>query len=120
MPTGVTNEPDARGLAGGAGHRSVERHPALGLLFKEPPFRSGDNVKIAWRITGVGDLTLAVTRHDGSPGELDWGPEPHSGSTYSRPGDEWGAGYHLDAPSCWTLHAARGDSRADVWLHVTA
>jgi len=91
-----------------------------GLLFKEAPFRSGDKVKIAWRMTGAGNLTLGVTKPDGTPGLLDWGPEAHSGSNYNRPGDEWGAGYRLDQAGCWTLHAARGDSRADVWLNVTA
>lgn len=71
-------------------------------------------------MTGAGGLTLAVTKPDGTPGAPEWGPEPHSGSNYNRPGDEWGAAYKLDQPGCWTLHAARGDSRADVWLNVTA
>lgn len=116
-PIGQT--PD--GLAEVHGTGVQESVQLWGLLFKEGPLRSGDEVKIAWRMTGAGDLTLGLTRPDGTPGVLEWGPEPHESSNYNRPGQEWGAGYRLDEPGCWTLHADRADGgRADVWLHVDA
>ncbi|MFB9840476.1 hypothetical protein, partial [Actinoallomurus acaciae] len=49
---------------------------------------------------------------------LAWGPEAHGGSSYQRPGDEWGAGYRFDRPGCWDLHAVRGTATADVWIEV--
>lgn len=89
-----------------------------GLVFEEPPFRVGDEIKIVWRMTGSGELRLTATAPDGKRTPLAWGPEPHFGSTYDRPGDEWGAGYRFTRAGCWTLHAARDDTVADVWLMV--
>ena len=68
-----------------------------GLLFPtEPlPIRSGDELKIVWRMTGVGDLSVSYESPDGSPATLTFGPEPHSGSSYDRPGDEWGTGFNV-------------------------
>jgi len=90
-----------------------------GLLFAEPPYRVGDEVKIAWRMTGTGDLQLTAIAPDGSPTPLAWGPEAHTSSNYDRPGDEWGAGYRFTQAGCWNLHAARDDTTADVWLIVS-
>lgn len=90
-----------------------------GLLFHTGAFRVGDEVKIVWRMTGRGDLHLTATAAAGVRKPLAWGPEPHSGSNYHRPGDEWGAGYRFTQSGCWNLHAARDDTAADVWLWVT-
>ncbi len=89
-----------------------------GLLFEEAPYRVGDEVKIAWRMTGNGDIRLSTTAPDGTRAPPAWGPEAHTGSNYDRPGDEWGAGYRFTQAGCWTLHAARDDTTADVWLIV--
>jgi hypothetical protein len=51
---------------------------------------------------------------------LRWGPDLHTGSDYTRPGDEWGAGYRFSEPGCWTLRARRGVASANVWLKVEA
>jgi hypothetical protein len=96
---------------------------AWGLIFSRkryPPLRAGQELKIVWRVTGSGPLRLAVSDPGGAERALVWGPEPHGGSTYRRPGDEWGAGYRLDRPGCWRLRLARGAATADVWLRVTA
>lgn len=90
-----------------------------GLMFVEDmPIRVGDEVKIVWRMTGQGDFRMTVTAPDGTRQPPIFGPEPHPKSNYRRPGEEWGVGYHFTKPGCWTLHAARGDSTADVWLTV--
>lgn len=83
-----------------------------------PPLRAGEDVKIVWRMTGTGGIRLTATGPDGGPSRLTFGPEPHGGSNYRRPGYEWGAGYHFDEPGCWHLRAVRGTSVADVWLAV--
>jgi hypothetical protein len=59
------------------------------------PLRVGEDVKIVWRITGRGPLQLATVGPDGRHHPLQWGPQLHSGSSYTRPGDEWGAGYRF-------------------------
>lgn len=88
------------------------------VLVPKFPIRVDQDVKIVWRMTGQGDLLLTVTAPDGTAAPLAWGPEPHTGSNYDRPGEEWGAGYRFTRPGCWTLHAARADTAADVWLTV--
>lgn len=46
-------------------------------------------------------------------------PEAHAaGSSYHRPGDEWGTGFRFDASGCWHIHLARNDTTGDVWLDV--
>jgi hypothetical protein len=93
-----------------------------GLLMPQlgyPPLRAGQDLKIVWRMTGSGDIRLSVTGPDGEPRRLVFGPDLHGGSTYTRPGEEWGAGYRLTEPGCWHLRAVRGSSVADVWLAVS-
>lgn len=83
-----------------------------------PPVRTGEPVKIVWRMTGSGPLRLSTTDPRGRPVPLQWGPELHAGSDYNRPGQEWGAGYRFGTSGCWRLHAQRTSGSADVWLQV--
>ena len=82
------------------------------------PLRVNEQVKIVWRITGSGDLHLSSIDPEGRAHPLQWGPDPHISSSYQRPGQEWGAGYLFTQPGCWTLHAARGRTTANVWLEI--
>jgi hypothetical protein len=84
------------------------------------PIRTGESVKIVWRMTGSGSLQLSTTNPQGRPVALQWGPDPHGGSNYDRPGQEWGAGYRFARAGCWHLHARRTNATADVWLHVAS
>jgi len=88
------------------------------MSVEDGSIRVGDEVKIVWRMTGHGEFRMTVTAPDGTHKPLLFGPEPHPSSTYRRPGEEWGAGYHFTQPGCWNLHAARDGSTADVWLKV--
>jgi hypothetical protein len=92
----------------------------LVMVTKPLPVRVGEDVKIVWRMTGAGPLTLSATGPRGVAGTLQWGPEPHGGSNYDRPGEEWGAGYRFTTPGCWRLHAERTRGSADAWLMVRA
>ncbi len=91
-----------------------------GLVLAAIPIRAGDEVKIVWRMTGSGPILLRAVSPRGRVAPLVWGPEPHVSSSYTRPGDEWGAGYRFTSPGCWRLHAERDDGEADVWLYVAA
>jgi hypothetical protein len=101
----------------GTGHGAT----LFGLLMATtpPPVRVG-TVKIVWRMTGSGPLRLSVTDPRGRPARLIFGPQLHSGSSYARPGQEWGAGYLFTVAGCWHLHAQRTRGSADVFLQVAA
>ena len=77
-------------------------------------------VKIVWRLTGDGDVAFNAIDPNGEPHELAWGPDAHGGSNWLRPGDEWGTGWLLDIPGCWTLEATRGDDSHSVTALVSA
>ena len=98
--------PDAQlwGLALGPGH--------------VPP-RVGDELKIVWRMTGTGPLSIVFRAPDGRVQPLVFGPERHGSSSYHRPGDEWGTGFRFPARGCWHIHLARNDAAVDVRLVVT-
>jgi hypothetical protein len=91
-----------------------------GLLFltHRPPIRVGDEVKIVWRMTGKGALSVTSESPTAGPGVLTFGPEPHGGSSYSRPGDEWGTGFLFDQPGCWHIHLQRTLGSGEVWFDV--
>ena len=100
---GASTDAQLWGLALGPGH--------------VPP-RPGDELKIVWRMTGSGALHIALTAPDGHRQPLVFGPEPHTASSYRRPGDEWGTGFRFAARGCWHIHFTRADASADVWLNV--
>jgi hypothetical protein len=91
-----------------------------GLILSQLPIRVGDEVKIVWRMTGSGSMRVRAVSPQGHVAPLAWGPDAHGGSTYHRPGEEWGVGYRFTAPGCWRLHAQRDDGEADAWLYVAA
>lgn len=89
-----------------------------GLVFSTVPIRAGKETKIVWRVTGTGDLRLTATGPDGKDHAPVWGPEPHGGSSFERPGEEWGAGFTFGKAGCWRVHAERANGGADVWLKI--
>lgn len=87
------------------------------LLFDTPPLSANQGVKIVWRMTGAGQLHLDTTGPGGIRA-VTGGPEVHLGSTWTRPGDEWGSGFLFPTPGCWDIHAVRDGAAGDVWLAV--
>jgi hypothetical protein len=83
-----------------------------------PIVAGSDGVKIVWRMTGSGPLTLAAYDGRGRRLGLAWGPDFHGGSTYQRPGDEWGSGFEFRRPGCYRVTARRVHGTAEVWLRV--
>jgi hypothetical protein len=75
-------------------------------------------VKIVFRMTsGVPTVFYAVAP-DGRTVLPVSGPTPHTGSTWSRPGSEWGSQFVFETPGCWRIHAGAGPAQGDVWLVV--
>jgi hypothetical protein len=93
---------------------------AWALLFFDQA-QAGQELKIVWRITGEGDQMTAQARlMDGTVISPVWGPDYHGGSTWQRPGREWGTGFNFPKPGCWILTVTRGATSAEIRLSVLA
>lgn len=87
-------------------------------MARRMPIRQGDEVKIVWRITGTGDLVVRVSDPAGADHKLSFGPDRHDGSTYTRPGNEWGIGVVFDLAGCWHIEFQRQNWTGDAWLLI--
>ena len=75
-------------------------------------------LKIVWRMTGSGDFHITGRLATGKEVKPIWGPEAHGGSSWNRPGYEWGTGFSFPSAGCWNLHATRDNVTGDIWLLV--
>lgn len=71
------------------------------------PVLANQEAKIVWKIGGTGAFTVKATGPDGTEALPVWGPDGHGGSTWQRPGTEYGTGFRLPSPGCWTFTAQR-------------
>lgn len=78
------------------------------LFFAE--LKRGQEIKIVWRMTGAGDLSMQATGPGGATASPVWGPRSHGGSSWQRPGDEWGTGWVFPSAGCWIVRATRSVS----------
>ena len=69
----------------------------------------GKEAKIVWKIGGTGGIAFTTAGPSGAPAKLAWGPQGHGGSTWERPGTEYGTGWVFPAAGCWTITATRDD-----------
>lgn len=90
---------------------------AFGLLIaRRVPIRQGDEVKIVWRITGNGDLSVRVTDPTDLNRSLHSEPRLHG-----NPGgrvDEWGTFFLFDVAGCWHIELRRQNWIGDVWMVI--
>jgi hypothetical protein len=89
-------------------------------MWQPPPWRAGDLVKVVWRSTGTGDISVLAIGPGGREVLPVTGPTAHAGSSWDRPGDEWGTSFRLDEPGDWQLTIRRGQATASVPVTVTA
>ena len=82
------------------------------------PVWSDEDLKVVWRMTGSGDFSLEAQHTDGTVIQPIWGPEEHSGSSWQRPGDEWGTGFHFPQAGCWRILVQRGKDTGELDLLV--
>lgn len=89
---------------------------------RPPTIVAGRPVKVIWRATGSGDLAVVAVDEEGLT--LTSTPQAHTGSTWIRPGDEWGSGFTFPHGGCWELLATRGGTRGGTrgtaWLVVAS
>lgn len=85
------------------------------------PPQSGTEDKTVWRLDGANDSgspTFALTGPAGQTGRLNWGPQEHGGSTWNRPGREFGTGLLFPTAGCWDVHVTLGQLTGDVYIVV--
>ena len=90
--------PERQGVGDGA---------TLWALFFSDAVIAGQEIKVVWRMTGRGGLSISATGPGGKVVMPEWGPESHTGSSWNRPGDEWGTGWVFPVAGCWTINATR-------------
>ena len=83
-----------------------------------PPLHAGADIKVVWRMAGIGGDTVRLFDPEGRERDLLWGPEAHTSSNYDRPGLEWGTGFSPDSPGCWEMRFGSGTAGASVWFDV--
>lgn len=84
------------------------------------PLIAQRDVKIVWRMTGTGTLRLVAVDTRGARVEPRERPSPHGGSTWDRPGDEWGTIFFFPSPGCWTIEAQRDSGSGRLVVEVAA
>lgn len=92
-------------------------HMTIGQPIYTP---KGEELKIVWRATGEGEISMQGLGPDGSTVEPVWGPEGHISSNWDRPGDEWGTGWVFPETGCWSIEIKRGDAVAYMDVDIRA
>jgi hypothetical protein len=108
-------------LVGGSGfpeRQGVGAGATLWALFFSDEVVAGQEVKVVWRMTGTGSLSINATGPDSTVIQPEWGPEPHGGSTWNRPGEEWGTGWVFPSAGCWTINATRTNGSGYLVVRV--
>jgi hypothetical protein len=86
------------------------------------PPQAGIEDKTVWRLDGAnafGSPTFTLIGPAGQPGRLNWGPEEHLGSSWNRPGHEFGTGLLFPTGGCWDVHVTVGQLTGDVYIAVS-
>lgn len=108
-PVGSLDMPQVQGKVSGG--------ELWALIFNGWPMQARQRNKIAWRMTGSGNLQL-VARGPGGQIVRPTDFIPHDGSNWQRPGEEWGSEFIFPVPGCWNIHATRGNLSGDIWFMV--
>jgi hypothetical protein len=85
------------------------------------PPTAGTEDKTVWRLDGpdaFGQPAFALRGPAGQSGRLTFGPEEHGGSSWDRPGHEFGTGLLFPAGGCWDVHVTVGTLVGDVYVLV--
>ena len=85
------------------------------------PPASGVEDKTVWRVDApgaVGSPVFLLIGPAGKAGRLSWGPDEHSGSSWDRPGREFGTGLVFTSSGCWDARVTLGKLTGDVYIEV--
>ena len=84
-----------------------------------PPLRAGTQMKVIVRITGMGDAVFYADGPSGAQIRPDFPPQAHGGSSWDRPGDEWGTEFTFPSAGCWNMRVVRSTGRGSIPLTVS-
>jgi len=100
-------------------HGQSDNQTVWALLFPyHLPVWSNEDLKIVWRMTGSGLFNLQAQNSNGRVIMPIWGPEAHGGSSWDRPGYEWGTGFNFPEGGCWHIVVTRGNDNGSIDLWV--
>jgi hypothetical protein len=108
-PTCGAPGPSANGTVGFSEAQGYGPGVSLWALFFND-LKQGQEIKIVWRMTGTGDLSMRAVGPGGRTITPIWGPEDHGSSNWDRPGAEWGTGWVFPVAGCWIFEATRSQS----------
>src|SRR5215468_4952198 len=89
-----------------------------GLILGPLPLQAGRSTKVVIRMTGTGQPVIYADGPSRAQIGPDVGPESHTGSTWHRPGDEWGTFFTFTAAGCWNVRVLRMSSRGDIPIAI--
>lgn len=115
----ATCEPTELESGDGPPEMSGEGAEAWALLFEEPPWEVGQEVKVVWRMAGSGDFEVRAVGPDGEIVGPTSGPTGPRNSNWDRPGQEWGTFFNLPREGCWLLEAQRSDAISNFSIAVS-
>lgn len=87
------------------------------LLFFKTAWAKADQ-KIVWRITGEGGVFEAQAQSESGTIVHPVWEQFHEGSTWERPGEEWGTAFNFPEPGCWTITVTYGKTTGTIALKV--
>jgi len=101
LPCGATPLTPASGTKLLEAHAAGMGAQAWALFFNRPhsSIRANTPEKIVWRMTGSGDFNVVAIDIDGNRLAPSQSPMPNSGSSWNRPGDEWGTAWVFHTPA---------------------
>ena len=74
--------------------------------------------KIVWRATGDTEEFAEIGRSPSGEVVEPISQQRHTDSQWNRPGHEWGTGWELTEPGCWTFVVTRGSASAEINVEV--
>src|ERR1700730_13450156 len=91
-----------------------------GLILGPLPLRVGTDTKVVIRMTGGGEPVIYSDGPSGLQVAPDQGPRVHAGSSWNRPGDEWGTFFTWPSAGCWNIRVLRSPGWGYIPLAVGA
>jgi len=100
--------------------QGTSRGTTLWVLFEGGYPGAGSDSKLIWRL---GPLFHEPLRFVGlgpqGQQQLPLFVTAHGGSNWTRPGDEWGTGFHFPVAGCWDMRVTGGMAVGDVWIVIS-
>lgn len=82
---------------------ATPQHEIWELILGPFPLRAAVVEEVIIRMTGVGDALIYADGPQGQQIAPSAGPEAHAGSSWNRPGQEWGMQFVFKSPGCWNI-----------------